>query len=81
MLFIGITSDNHWRAFCAAFHRPDLLADPRFTGNADRVKNRPALREIVAEIALSHDIATLSRIMDEANIPFSPVTHSVGPVY
>ncbi len=37
------------------------------------MKNRPALREIVAEIALSHDIATLSRIMDEANIPFSPV--------
>ena len=72
-LFIGITSDNHWRTFCDKFARPDLFCDPRFTTNADRVNNRPALREYVAEIALQHDIATLERLLDEANIPFSPV--------
>jgi crotonobetainyl-CoA:carnitine CoA-transferase CaiB-like acyl-CoA transferase len=72
-LFIGITSDNHWRTFCHQFSRPDLFSDPRFTTNALRVENRPALREYVAEIALQHDIATLERLLDEANIPFSPV--------
>jgi crotonobetainyl-CoA:carnitine CoA-transferase CaiB-like acyl-CoA transferase len=72
-LFIGITSDNHWRAFCAKFDRPDLLADERFTTNADRVKNRPALREIVAAIVAEYPIAALEQIMDAANIPFSPV--------
>ncbi len=72
-LFIGITSDNHWRAFCKAFRRPDLLADTRFTSNADRVSNRPALHAIVAEIASAHEIATLSGIFDRAGIPFSPV--------
>jgi crotonobetainyl-CoA:carnitine CoA-transferase CaiB-like acyl-CoA transferase len=72
-LFIGITSDNHWRSFCATFQRPDLLADERFTSNADRVRNRPALREIVAGIASEHAIADLERLMDAANIPFSPV--------
>ena len=72
-LFIGITSDNHWRTFCQKFERPDLFADPRFTTNADRVTNRPALREYIAAIALDYDIATLERMMDEANIPFSPV--------
>jgi crotonobetainyl-CoA:carnitine CoA-transferase CaiB-like acyl-CoA transferase len=72
-LFIGITSDNHWRAFCQKFERPDLFADPRFTTNADRVNNRPALREYIAAIALKYDIATLERMMDEANIPFSAV--------
>ena len=72
-LFIGITSDNHWRAFCANFSRPDLLADERFTTNADRVRNRPALREIVASIVLEYTIADLERIMDAANIPFSAV--------
>ena len=40
-LFIGITSDNHWRTFCQKFERPDLFADPRFTTNADRV-DQPA---------------------------------------
>jgi crotonobetainyl-CoA:carnitine CoA-transferase CaiB-like acyl-CoA transferase len=72
-LFIGITSDNHWRTFCQKFERPDLFADPRFTTNANRVTNRPALREYVAAIALQYDIATLERMMDAANIPFAPV--------
>jgi len=72
-LFVGITSDNHWRSFCAKFDRPDLFADPRFTTNANRVDNRPALREYITAIVLEHDIATLERLMDEANIPFSPV--------
>jgi crotonobetainyl-CoA:carnitine CoA-transferase CaiB-like acyl-CoA transferase len=72
-LFIGITSDNHWHAFCAKFDRGNLLADERFTTNADRVRNRPALREIVAAIVLGYAIGDLERIMDDANIPFSPV--------
>jgi crotonobetainyl-CoA:carnitine CoA-transferase CaiB-like acyl-CoA transferase len=72
-LFVGITSDNHWRTFCRDFQRPDLFADPRFTSNADRVNNRPALREYVAAIMLEYDIATLERMMDAANIPFAPV--------
>jgi crotonobetainyl-CoA:carnitine CoA-transferase CaiB-like acyl-CoA transferase len=72
-LFIGITSDNHWRSFCDKFGRPDLLAEDRFRTNADRVRNRPALREIVGAIVRDRDIGELEQIMDEANIPFSPV--------
>ena len=37
------------------------------------MRNRPALREIVAAIVRDVAIADLERIMDEANIPFSPV--------
>ncbi len=72
-LFIGITSDNHFVAFCKEFGRTELLTDPRFIGNGDRVQNRPALREIVAEIVRRHDLAKLSEIMDRVGIPFSPV--------
>ena len=72
-LFIGITSDNHFSAFCNAFARPELLTDPRFTGNGDRVQNRPALREIVAAILGQHELEELSAIMDRVGIPFSPV--------
>ncbi len=72
-LFIGITSDPHWTAFCAAFARPDLLDDPRFTTNTLRVENRAALREIVAALAATCDLADLAAMMDRAGIPFSPV--------
>ncbi len=37
------------------------------------MRNRPALREIVAAIVRDVAIADLERIMDEANIPFSAV--------
>ena len=72
-LFIGITSDNHFLAFCNEFGRPDLLADRRFITNEDRVQNRPALREIVVEIMARHDMDPLCQAMDRVGIPFSPV--------
>ena len=72
-LFIGITSDNHFFAFCNEFGRPDLLADRRFITNEDRVQNRPALREIVVEIMARHDMDPLCQAMDRVGIPFSPV--------
>jgi len=72
-LFIGITSDNHWRAFCDCFARPDLFADPRFATNGLRVRNRAALREYVEAVARAHDRATLAARLETARIPFSPV--------
>jgi crotonobetainyl-CoA:carnitine CoA-transferase CaiB-like acyl-CoA transferase len=72
-LFVGITSDNHWRRFCAVFERPDLAADPRLTSNADRVAARPWLIPLVAEIVGRHTRAELIRLLEQANIPFAPV--------
>ena len=72
-LFIGITSDPHWQRFCDIFKRPDWYADPHFITNGERVANKVALRVLVTEIATSYDIAELSRILEEASIPFSPV--------
>lgn len=72
-LFIGITSDPHWRAFCAAFDRPDLLEDARFATNTLRVENRAPLREIVAALAATRTVAALAELLDRAGIPFSPV--------
>ena len=72
-LFVGITSDNHWRAFCDAFGFAELLADPRYRSNEDRVEHRPELRNIVADIVASHPMAELCEIFDRIGIPFSPV--------
>src|SRR6202007_2162145 len=42
-IFVGITSVRRWRRFCEHFGRPDLLADPAYKTNEDRVRERPAL--------------------------------------
>ena len=72
-LFIGITSDPHWRAFCDAFHKADWFADPRFRTNADRVNNRDQLRALVADVARTHSRDELAGIFEKARIPFAPV--------
>jgi crotonobetainyl-CoA:carnitine CoA-transferase CaiB-like acyl-CoA transferase len=73
MIFIGLTSDNHWRRFCEHFGRKDLLENPRYATNQDRVRERPAIRPIVAEIAERHKLAQLADLFDRISIPFAPV--------
>jgi len=72
-IFIGLTSDNHWRRFCEHFAREDLLHDPAYQTNEDRVRARPVLRAIVAEIAARHKLAALAEVFDRIDIPFAPV--------
>jgi len=47
---LGVASDNVWGAFCRQVQRPDLVADPRFRTNAERIANYDALLPIVREI-------------------------------
>ena len=72
-IFIGITSDNHWRRFCEQFDRQDLLEDPTLKTNEDRVLARDRTLPIVADIVKKRSIAEMSRIAEDIEIPFSPV--------
>jgi crotonobetainyl-CoA:carnitine CoA-transferase CaiB-like acyl-CoA transferase len=72
-IFIGLTSDNHWRRFCEHFGRNDLLGDPRLATNQDRVRERDTIRPVVADIVAGHTIAELTELFDRLDIPFSPV--------
>jgi crotonobetainyl-CoA:carnitine CoA-transferase CaiB-like acyl-CoA transferase len=72
-IFIGLTSDNHWRRFCEHFGRADLLQNAAYKTNEDRVRARPVLRTIVAEIAGRHKLAELAETFDRIDIPFAPV--------
>jgi crotonobetainyl-CoA:carnitine CoA-transferase CaiB-like acyl-CoA transferase len=72
-IFLGLTSDGHWRRFCEHFARPDLLADPAYKTNEDRVRARPVLRPLVAAIVAGHKLAALAELFDRIDIPFAPV--------
>ena len=72
-IFVGITSDRHWRRFCEHFGRTDLLADPAYKSNEDRVRERPVLLPLVAGIVKEHKRAELAEIFERIAIPFSPV--------
>ncbi|MAF48005.1 MAG: CaiB/BaiF CoA-transferase family protein [Rhodospirillales bacterium] len=72
-IFIGLTSDKHWRAFWQHFDRPDMIDNPRFATNADRVENRPEFREVVIEKVKSLTLQEMTELAESMNIPFAPV--------
>jgi len=72
-IFVGLTSDGHWRRFCEQFDRGDLLRDPAYKTNEDRVLARAALCPLVAEIVGRHELAELAAMFDRIDIPFAPV--------
>lgn len=74
LIFIGITSDNHWQRFCNAFNRKELLADRRVTTNELRVAARDWLRPLVGAIIKDYPLAEVCRICAAEGIPFSPVS-------
>jgi crotonobetainyl-CoA:carnitine CoA-transferase CaiB-like acyl-CoA transferase len=72
-IFVGLTSDGHWRRFCEQFGCGDLLQDPAYKTNEDRVRARPVLRPLVGDIIARHKLAALAETFDRIDIPFAPV--------
>ena len=56
-LTIDITTNDGFRYMVEAMNRPDLVEDPRFAVIENRVKNREALTEILAEYVATFDDA------------------------
>jgi crotonobetainyl-CoA:carnitine CoA-transferase CaiB-like acyl-CoA transferase len=72
-IFVGLTSNRHWKSFCEHFSRNDLLQDPAYETNEDRVRARPILRPLVAAIVACHKLGELAELFDRIDIPFAPV--------
>jgi crotonobetainyl-CoA:carnitine CoA-transferase CaiB-like acyl-CoA transferase len=53
--------------------RPELIGEPRFAGNQQRVANTLELDEIIRSWSRRHDAETLIRLLKEADIPSSKV--------
>ena len=73
LIFIGLTSDNHWRRFCHHFERSDLLDNPKYANNQHRVKERASIRPVVAACVVRHTLVELIELFDRIGIPFAPV--------
>ncbi len=73
-IFVGVTSNAQWQRFCAHFGREDLWQNPAYKTNEDRVRERPTLLPIVAQIVAQHTLKELAALFDRIDIPFSPVS-------
>ena len=72
-IFVAIGNDRQFARFVAEIGRPALAEDARFRANADRLKNRVALRaELAPPLAAIDGVALAERLL-ALGVPCGPV--------
>jgi itaconate CoA-transferase len=73
-ILISIQNDREWVMFCAkVLEQPELARDSRFASNSARVANRAETDALTQSCFGAHDIASLSRRLEQAEIAFARV--------
>jgi crotonobetainyl-CoA:carnitine CoA-transferase CaiB-like acyl-CoA transferase len=73
MVFLGVTSDRHWKRFCETFGLTALGEDQRLTTNNDRVSQRHWLIPELQKVLKTLTQQELFKLCETAEIPFSPI--------
>ena len=72
-IFIAIGNDGQFRKMMELLGQPEVAADPRFLNNGLRLKHRPELTALLAEIFATHDGQELTIRMLKYGLPAGPV--------
>lgn len=72
-VFVGLTSDNHWRAFCTEFGVKELLTDPALKTNSMRARARDRIMPIVTAKFSAESFESLCEKLERLKIPFGPL--------
>lgn len=70
---VGADGDRHWPAFCATIGAPELVDDPRFATNPDRLEHLAELVERIESRTVSEPREHWMRRLEEAGIPAGPI--------
>jgi formyl-CoA transferase len=73
--FINIAAgnDNLWRKFCEVTGLQDIVDNPKFATNANRVENREEVVGIISKIIATKTIEEWLDILNNAGIPCGPI--------
>jgi formyl-CoA transferase len=72
-VFIGVTSDKHWKALCEALSLDNLAGDERLATNAGRVKYRELVEKAVQEKISSMERDEVVKMLSIRGVPVSPI--------
>jgi crotonobetainyl-CoA:carnitine CoA-transferase CaiB-like acyl-CoA transferase len=72
-VFLGLTSNNHWKTFCDVFDRPDLKADPRYDTNEKRLAAYDFVRPLVQSVVAKYSAPEIIDLLAPKGIPIGPV--------
>jgi crotonobetainyl-CoA:carnitine CoA-transferase CaiB-like acyl-CoA transferase len=71
--YIGISSDAMWQGFCDAIGRKSWATDPSFLHNADRLKNRQMMQDLLRDVFVERNAQEWIDIAVRLGIPNSLV--------
>jgi crotonobetainyl-CoA:carnitine CoA-transferase CaiB-like acyl-CoA transferase len=77
---IGAANQRNWERFAQALDRPDLLYNPLFTTNSDRMAHLPALVETLTATLKTRKTEEWLQLLEQAGVPSGPVL-SLDQVY
>lgn len=70
---VAAGNDRQYRSFCDLIGRPDLASDPRFCTNNQRIENREALIDLIADELRKWEKAELVEGLEAAGVPGGPI--------
>jgi crotonobetainyl-CoA:carnitine CoA-transferase CaiB-like acyl-CoA transferase len=70
---IGGANQGNWERLVRVLQAPELLADPRFASNAERMQNLDALTEVLSRKLGSRKKKDLLAALDAAGVPCGPI--------
>ncbi|WBX89275.1 CaiB/BaiF CoA transferase family protein [Achromobacter mucicolens] len=72
-IFLAVGNNRQFAMLARTLDAPALSEDPRYATNADRLRNRQALRDDLAALLARHEAATLADQLLRAGVPAAAV--------
>ena len=72
-IFLAVGNNRQFAMLARTLDAPALAEDPRYATNADRLRNRQALRDDLAALLTRHEAATLADQLLRAGVPAAAV--------
>jgi len=74
-VIIACGNDNLFRKFCEVADCRQLLEDPRFATNADRVRNRAEIEPLIQEVTGKRTTREWVQALEGAGVPCGPINN------
>jgi crotonobetainyl-CoA:carnitine CoA-transferase CaiB-like acyl-CoA transferase len=79
-VIVAVGNPRLWRRLCEAIDRPDLIADPRFASNADRLAHRAELKSALEDAFTHFSLQDLIARLEQHKVPCGRVRSIVDAI-
>lgn len=77
---IAASSQSIFERLARVMGQPELIGDPRFRSNPERVRHNAALDAIVGQWVARHTLEELGALLEEAEVGFAPI-YSIAQIF